>query len=244
MGKTAAILVNYNMPERADAIAEKLSQCRDCDLYLVDNGSDIMPEARHTNVRLLRNVQTTRGWLDGLEVAKAKGEYDYYWFWITSAEYVEDGDILEPLIWEMEHNEAMVAIHPALTTDSTTTWLHMITRGSGRPRRTWMVDNIASLYRAQWYDQIGGFDPRLYMAHGIDLETCYIARKQSRSIYVHDGVLVRKVSNIGYTLGRMNATAQDRLKAAAANMDEVLGERYGAGYWRRLMTEYVTGEML
>jgi len=178
--RIAVLIVNYNMPERADALAEHIKKHTQIpyDMYLIDNGSDIMKPAKYTTVRLPENVQTTNGWLAGLESA-AKKQIDYYayWFLITSANFVDERDPLLPLVELMQSDDDIVGVHPALTKSSTTHWKHLITQGGTEPRQVFMIDNIASLYRADWFDSIGRFDKRLIYGWGIDLETGYIARE-------------------------------------------------------------------
>lgn len=244
--RVAAIITNYNMPERAEALADTIAwRCKDCDVYLVDNGSDIVPPARGTNVRLEKNVQTTRGWLAGLKAADESGlAYDAYWFLITSAEFVGDaGDPLSPMTDLLADDPQAVGVHPALTRDSTTAWGHLITRGGSQPRQTWMIDNIASLYRASWFNAIGRFDPSMIYGWGVDLETCYFARQQGYTLWVHEGVKVKKVTNIGYSMKRMNMTADARSFLASRNMDQVLSMKYGPDWKREILGAYVTGEM-
>lgn len=235
--KVAAVIVNYNMPERADALAEHIKRSAwPVDIYLVDNGSDIQLPARNTNVKVSGNVQTTNGWLAGLRSSDGNGPYFAYWFLITSAEFVNDDDVLLPMAEWMLDNDDVAGVHPALTLDSTTAWGHLKDRGTGIPRQTWMIDNIASLWRADWFNSIGRFDPYLVYGWGIDLETCYKARKAGRTIWVDERVNIKKVTDIGYTMGRMNMGARQRRYLASRNMNEVFTEKYGIDWRRQLCT--------
>jgi len=231
----AIFIVNYNMPERTDALAEHINNRIEWPhvLFVIDNGSDIVPRSKHTNVFLEKNRQTTGGWLAGLEAAESyQKDWLAYWFLITSAEFPEgDGDPLTPMAQFLLDAPNAVGIHPALTSDSTTSWTHLITRGGEKPRRTWMIDNIASLYRADWFDSIGRFDPDLIYAWGIDLETCWKARQQGQSLWIHEGSRIKKVTNIGYNMNRMNMEAGTREMLAGNNMREVLSMRYGLDWW-------------
>lgn len=242
--RTAALITNYNMPERADALADAITwQTKDCDIYLVDNGSDLMEPARNTTVRLDKNIQTTRGWLAGLEAADRSGlDYFAYWFLITSAEFSDQGDPLTPMVELLFEDPQAVGVHPALTTDSTTAWKHLITRGGSQPRQTWMIDNIASLYRADWFNSIGRFDPTMTYGWGIDLETCYKARRAGYTLWVHEGCRVKKVTDIGYTMNRMNMAADVRRFLASRNMDQVLSMKYGTDWRKEILNGYVEKE--
>ncbi len=148
-------------------------------------------------------------------------------------------DPLTPMAQLLVDDANAVVVHPALTEDSTTAWKHMITRGGDQPRRTWMVDNIASLYRADWFHEVGGFDKDLVYGWGIDLELCWWARYLGRSIWIHEGCRVKKVTDIGYAMGRMNMRAEERRVRAGANMAETLRKRYGENWDWQMRNEYV-----
>jgi len=241
------------MPERSDALAEHIIDNMNHNMYdliLVDNGSDQVPPAKHTTIKLPKNKQTCGGWLAGLDYAdflvreKHRPPYFAYWIMITSAEFVNGGDILTPMVeWLAEHENA-VAIHPALTQDSTTAWEHLKSRGLSQPRRTWMIDNIAALYKAEWFDSIGRFDPALTYAWGTDLETCYLARKAGHSIWVDERGLIKKVTNIGYTMNRMGESATDRVHNAYEEAARVLVQRYGEDWEQIIRRRYVLDEWL
>ena len=248
MNRVAIIIPNYNMPERTDALCLSIIKQVKCqyDLYVVDNGSDKQDPSMFTNLWLKPNMQTTAAWRAGLNMATVKAvqegfEYFAYWFLITSAEFPKGGDPLSPMAEWLENNPSAVGVHPALTEDSTTGWPHLITRGGDAPRRTWMIDNIASLYRADWFDK-QWFDPRMIYAWGIDLETCWRARYEDRSLWIDERVKVKKVTNIGYTMDRMNQSADERALKAGQNMNAELERKYGRDFWRRMMQAGVKDE--
>jgi hypothetical protein len=237
--RVAALIVNFNMPERTDALAEYIAANVKwpVDVIVIDNGSDLKAPSKYTALRLDENIQTTGGWLMGLHYADAlarkHGEpYLAYWFIITSAEFVS-GDPLTPMAQYLQANPDAVGVHPALTQDSTTSWGHLKTPGP-----TWMIDNISSLYRADWFDGIGRFDPDMRFAWGIDLETCWKARQQGKGLYIHPDAQVQKVTDIGYRMNRMGMSADERKQLAGQNMAEVLSSRYGPDWWARMTQEY------
>lgn len=101
--RTAAIITNYNMPERTDALVEYIhSHVKSAvDVVVVDNGSDLVPPSQYTTLHLAKNVQTTGGWLAGLD--SLTRDYFAYWFLITSTEFVEglSGDPLTPMVQKL-----------------------------------------------------------------------------------------------------------------------------------------------
>jgi len=237
----AIFIVNYNMPERTDALTDHIKQYVKWpyELFVIDNGSDLVEPSPYTTIKLNENMQTTGGWLAGLEAAERNGKWLAYWFLITSAEFVEHKDPLTPLAASLGRCDELVGIHPGLTKTSTTAWDHMKCRGMDGVRRTWMIDNIASLWRADWFDAQGGFDPALRYAWGLDLELSYKAREQDRWLWIHEGVKVKKVTDIGYTMERMNMTADERRIKAGANMQAILHSKYGEDWNDKMRSEFV-----
>ena len=239
----AAFVVNYNMPERADHLAIHIAKNSDwpVDVFVIDNGSDLVGDALTTTIWLQHNVQTTCGWLSGLEQAVDLEGKDYfaYWFLITSGKFVDQEDVLTPMAQLLWDDAQAVGVHPALTSDSTTAWKHLYDRGTGEPRQTWMIDNIASLYRAKWFDRIGRFDEELIYGWGIDLETCWKARSMGYSLWVDERVQIRKDTDIGYAMGRMRMSAEQRRARASENMAEVLSWRYGENWNWKMREEFV-----
>jgi glycosyltransferase involved in cell wall biosynthesis len=246
MDKVAVIIPTYNMPERTGAIVDHLLKhsSNHIEIIVVDNGS--IPEYRYkpASVFLRDNVQTTNGWLAGLCHADAlerkfNKSFDAYLIGITSTDIPEEsGDVIGKMLEFMNKTYNAVACSPALTPDSTTSWEHMKVAGTGW-RKTWMLDNIFTLYRAAWFNEIGRFDPDFVYAWGSDLETSRIARTEKKSMWICDDIQVRKVTDIGYTMDRMGMTSEDRRVLARKNMDDVMTDKYGSE-WRKLM--YNNGE--
>ena len=243
--RVALFLTNYNMPESVDKMYNHVERhtCVPHDFYICDNASDLVPPSVHTNVWIKgHNKQTTAGWLAGLRAAKRNGEsYAAYLFTITSCDFDGlDGDPLEPLLAHLEADPESVGVHAAVTADSTTSWEHLKARGGdGKPRRTWMLDNLWCMYRAEWFDSIGWFDPELRYAWGVDLETCWQARKAGRSLWVHEGVRVRKITDIAYSMDRMRMSADERRRLAGMNMEIILSQKYGDNWRWRMWNEFV-----
>ncbi len=246
--KTAIIIPNYNMPERTDALVEYIQAHAKAphDIFVVDNGSDLVEPSKYTNVFIEKNCQTTCGWLKGLTASDTVAEHNGYSYFaymimITSTEFVkESGDPLTPLVEFLAKTPQAAVIHAALTRDSTSALdTRMMDRGSGKPRRIYLVDNIAALWRANWLNSIGRFRKELTMGWGVLPETCWKARRDRKTIWIHEGTLIKKVSNIGYTMNRMNMTASERSQLASAEAHRILEPIYGDGFYEKLVYEWV-----
>ncbi len=242
----AIFIVNYNMKERCNALVDHIAQfvVFPYRLFVIDNGSDLVEPSGHTNVWIPENIQTTGGWLAGLKEANKRGKKWFaYWFLITSTEFVDQKDPLTPLANWLIGSPNTAAVHPALTRDSTTAWKHMIARDTGL-RRTWMIDNIASLWRVRDFEALGGWDPDLKYGWGIDLEMCWKARQAEKWLWIHEGCQVKKTTDIGYSMERMNMSAEERTKLAGANMDQTLEKKYGPDWNQKMREEFVEEWML
>lgn len=211
---------------------------------MIDNGSDITEPSKYSNVNIEKNCQTTNGWLKGLEACDKSGEdYLAYMFLITSTAFVTEQDIVSKLAKSFEDKD-VVGVHPSLTQTSTTDWVHLKCRDTEDVRETWMIDNICSMYRADWFNSIGRFDKDMIYAHGIDLEVGLLARRQNKKLLVDDSVKVEKITDIGYTMNRMNMSAKTRRENGYSNMVMVLRNKYGERWEDIIMNEGVTPEML
>lgn len=238
--RVAVILINYNMTENTDKIVLKLKEVTNypTDIIVVDNGSDIIKHSQFTTLSLAKNVQTTNGWLMGLHYADSLSinenfEYFAYIFVITSA-YIDDvkEDIISKLASSL--NSDVVGIHPSLSSDSTTAHKHLYCKKSQSLRDVKFIDNIFSIYRADWFNSIKRFNPYMTYAWAIDIETGHIARSQGKKICVDDQIIIKKITNIGYTMNRMSETAKERNKNASIQMNTYLRNKYGNDYFKLL----------
>lgn len=246
MDRIALILTNYNMLEAVDAIASHVTNYVKwpLDMFIIDNGSNLTKPSKWSTLCLPNNIQTTRGWDAGFRlsdiVADSHGEsYFAYWVMITSLKFLPNsGDVLTPMAELMLSDSNIVGVHASLDENSTTAWKHLKNR-TNAPRQVWMLDNICTLWQADWFNSIGRFDTRMTYAWGVDLETSYLARKQGKRLYVHNEAVVYKETDIGYNMNRMGESADDRRKNAAQQMENILKEKYGDNWSKIIREDYV-----
>jgi hypothetical protein len=248
MNKVAIILLNYNMPERADdAAANILARVQvPYELIVVDNGSDIMEPADSTTLRLSKNVQVSNGFRMGLAYADAiaaweRIEFFAYWFLITSLQFLpdEDYDPLARLLKPMLDNPNVAFVVPTLTPETVTAWEHMRNRGGSGTRETWGTDfYLAGLVRAMWFNAIGGFNPVLRYGWGICSEVNWYTRKAGYSILLHEDVMIQKDTDVAYEMNRMGMTAKDRGTLSSDEMNYILTQKWGEGALEKLGHEY------
>jgi hypothetical protein len=244
MHKTAIVICNYNMPERTDALAEHIYETVKLpyDLIVVDNGSDLVPPSKYSVVRLSRNVQTTNGFLAGLDYADEMGEdYFAYWMFITSAAFFRDDlrDPLEILMPVLESDLMAFAVQPSIKFNYKQAWSDVMSqRQTHKPRRVWGTDYISVLFSAEKLNSIGRYRKELTMMWGVPGECNWKARKNGWHIYIHDGYRMKKDTDVGYTMDRMGMTAKERRSLASAESDKVLEPIYGKNYREKFGSEY------
>jgi hypothetical protein len=249
MNKTAIVLLNYNMPERADdAVANILARVQaPYELIVVDNGSDIMEPADSTTLWLGKNVQVSNGFRMGLAYADAiaaweRLEFFAYWFLITSLQFLpnEDYDPLARLLKPMIDDPEVAFVVPTLTPETNTAWEHMKKReGLTGTRETWGTDfYLAGLVRAEWFNEIGRFNPALRYGWGVCSEVNWYTRKAEKKILLHEDVMIRKDTDVAYEMGRMGMSAADRRTLSSDEMNFVLNEKWGVGALKRLGHEH------
>jgi len=229
------------MPERTDALVEHIYDTVGLpyEMIVVDNGSDLVEPSQYTAVRLDKNAQTTRGFLAGLDYADQMDENFFaYWLFITSAEFKNDPrDPLEILMNLMLKDKKTYAVSPAMTFN-TSAWEYWMKPRGTKPRRVYGVDYIAALINAEKLNAIGRFRKELTFMWGVQGECNMLARKNGWHIYVHDGYIMHKETNIGYKMDRMNMTAKDRSRLAGKERVEILEPIYGKDFGKKFRHKY------
>lgn len=220
--KVAAIIANYNLPERANALSRALSSTR-MEIIVVDNGSQEFPPI-NTAVKLRKNVRLTHAYLAGLAyadgLAAVNGEKFYaYWFLTTSLQFINmDG------VERMAEQLSGDCVYVSPRYEGATRWPHVAMAKAGKTRHM----GGAGMYLAEWFDQNGRFDPRLTHNWGTDYDTSLTAINQGKHGVVVDDVVMEISENYGYKAGVHGMGVDEYHEAARREMDEVLSEKWPA----------------
>lgn len=242
--RTAIIILSYNMPEATDKLVEHILETVKFprDLIVVDNGSDLVEPSKYSTFVIPENVQTTNGFLQGLEYADSLNTYTYYWLIISSAEFISEDkrDPLEVLLPIFDADPNAYCVQPSIIFDligeAWYRWLHP--RKNNMFRREIWTDYISTIFRAEYFNSIGRFRKELTMMWGVPGECNWKARKNGWNIYIADHYSMYKHTNIGYRMDRMNMTAQERRELASAECDRVLIPIYGEDFRDRFGSEF------
>lgn len=112
MKKTAALILNRNMPQLADELGEWLlkQHAAEVDLYVLENGSDVDKHSRHANIILPRSLGPAGGVNEGVRRLKNKG-YEYIWVSYNDARFPTTG-FLTAALATMEQDPAVALVMP------------------------------------------------------------------------------------------------------------------------------------
>jgi len=104
--------------------------------------------------------------------------------------------------------------------------------------KVWGVDCNAVLWRADWFNSIGRYDIKMFYGWGGAMESCWMARRDGKGIYVHHELKTKKHDGIAEEMGRRLVSRAERNSTAFVNMHEILVPRYGKDFLNRLGLEY------
>lgn len=252
MNKVAIIITCHRMPEYVNALCAHIREFVQWpyELITVDIGHDFDAPPKECTISLKKNVHMTNALLiahhyaDALVRAGLSEPFMAYWQ-ITNSMRFRKGDKSDPLTPMMEFmmaNPETAIVSPALAVPSGSAYTCMHNRGTGQIRRVWGVDNIAILLRAGWFDWIGRYDPNLVIGWGPAFETGWIARRDGRGIYVHEGVVMHYDRAIGFKMGRRLGTDKERGERGATEFNKILSAKYGPDFNDKLGNEFVRPE--
>ena len=71
------------------------------------------------------------------------------------------------------------------------------------------------------------------------METSYLARRDGKKLLLINDYQIRKISDIGYNMNRMNMSSNDRYKKARNQVDVHFKKKYGEKYNEILMNSYI-----
>ena len=244
--KVAIVICSYNMWEWADALVEHIYKTVKVpyELIFVDNGSDIVPPSKYTNYWIPKNVQMTRGFMQGVRFADSLDEdFFAYWLLITSCKFYKeyDGvdymkvDPLELLLKVLIDDPKTYAVQPALTFNEGSAWVnHHPPRPARKLRRLWALEPVSVLYNAEHFNRLGRWNEELTMGWGVSAESFWKARKEGLHIYNHDGYVMHKETAIGYEMGRMGMDWKERVKLSSEEVRKYFTPIYGKDYYEVL----------
>lgn len=230
------VLPNYNSPEEADAIVEYLRNKITVSyrLELIDNGSDTAPPSKYSTCILKKNRNKLGGVLTGMCLVS---RYDpkYYWILSTSMKMGEfNGDPLVELISQLNSVEDSVGILPGFV-GNLIHYPHKTMAADPNSRLGYHLTTFGlgafAMYRAEWLDEIGWFDPCLTSSWGVDYEMGHLCEIKKKKLVISD-TFTTTIDDSGKTyyadsLGKYHEECRDE-------MYRVFQRKYGDN-WKEIL---------
>ena len=239
--KPGIVIVSYNMAEAVQQWHRYigLSVNWPIEYIAVDNGSELplnlwIPEERI--LRLSQNLRTTAGVMAGVDYLYQKG-CTHVWPISTSTLPPDETvwhtyDPVERMMQVFSAVEFACAVSPTFIGESKS-WPHqlLLSNGNTNVQHHWLV-GLFAMWEINFLME--NVDRRLSWSWGVDFELSALCRVTNRMMYKHNKVMVQLREGIGYEMNRMTCTQYDREKYARAEMEKVLGDKYGEN-WKKIV---------
>jgi len=238
----AIIIPNCRTPELAQRLIDhidKFTKHPYVGILLNNPSEDITWEGQYT-INVSIPIEMVGAYLMALTFAdtleQLKGiSFFAYWSVLTSLEFLSDMDYLTPMIDILKNDSDAVMVSPEI---EGTAWDTLHPQGHNDIIKAWGVDCNAVLWRADWFNSIGRYDIKMFYGWGGAMESCWMARRDGKGIYVHHGLKTKKHDGIAEEMGRRTMSRIERNTKAAKNMYEILEPRYGKNFLHKLGWEY------
>lgn len=218
------IIVNSNDKENTNKLVEYVSNnCNtDFDIVVIDNGCE-ENQCTNSTLRLNNDINITAAWkigLDYLDILRSTHKKEYFAYCFTSSKVDVSksvGSLTKSIYDSMKNDIRLVGGHPSLSDDSNKTFNYMKCNKDGGMEKIRNIDNIFSIYRASWFDQIGRFSLDLLYTRGIGIELAYIANTGNKYLVLDNDIQIQ------YTEKHKNETNKEHIV-------EYFREKYGHDY--------------
>jgi len=245
----AVIIPNCDTPELAKNISKHIFRNtlivnQNYRVITVNNGSQNLnwEDKLENYITVSFPVEMTHAILLGLHFADAqekllRKKFDAYWILTTSVSFLLEDDYLSPMMKVLFSSDDIVMVSPAI---SGTAW-EELNKSEGYSKSVRAIDNNAVLYKADWFNSIGRYDPDLTCAWGSSLETCWMARRDGKKIIVINDLEMAKDDGIAERMGRRLLSREDRNSRCSEEMHRILGAKYGPNFLEKLRKEFWNG---
>ena len=186
--KTAAFILNHNLPDYTDMLYESLKpyERTDYDLFVIDNGSSKEGKSKHTSLELEENVYFGGGFNAAMQYTLENKEYDSMMF-LNNDLTVHPYNFVKALREEMLSGYDIVSpsfynVEP----DQQCHWRGMRTHHEKEIRRVPFSDFQCPLISRRLLEEVKEIHQSLIMGWGVDFFFALIARDNGWKIGVVD----------------------------------------------------------
>jgi len=202
----AVIIVNRNRPDLTDALVDQVRQMGrelTVDIFVVEMGSDKTLRSRYCSIYY--NDPDFRGKCYGhnvgLRLARARGNYRYFWFLMNDLVFDPDQDALGAMV-------SIADLHPDFAILSPTELTGVHPASTPRPDREFHVvsscDYLSLLIPNDVINQIGFLNPSFKYSWGAIHELSYKIYQRNKKIVYCDTVTMKHLG--GTTYGKVKGS--------------------------------------
>jgi len=190
--KTAAVILNHNLPDYTDMLYESLKpyERKDYELMVFDNGSNDAGRSKYTTHRIEQNVFFGGGFNAAMQMVIESDEYDsllflnndltvhpYNFVSVLRCEMYTGCDVVSPTFYNIE---PLGQCH----------WKTMHNWGATEVRRVPFIDFQCPLISKRLLEEVGEIDPSLLYGWGIDAYFAIVCRQKGWDMGVIDRLCV------------------------------------------------------
>lgn len=203
MSKTAAFILNHNLPDYTNMLYESLKpyEKTDYDLFVIDNGSSKEGKSKHTSLELEENVYFGGGFNAAMQYTLENKEYDsmmflnndltvhpYNFVKALREEMLSGYDIVSPSFYNVEAKQQCF-------------WKTMHSYCDGSIREVPFIDFQCPLISRRLLEEIKEIHQSLIMGWGIDFMFALTAKDKRWKLGVVDGCCVLHHNSLTVKLG-------------------------------------------
>ena len=216
MSKTAAFILNHNLPDYTDMLYESLKpyERTDYDLFVIDNGSSKEGKSKHTSLELEENVYFGGGFNAAMQYTLDNKEYDsmmflnndltvhpYNFVKALREEMLSGYDIVSPSFYNVEAKQQCF-------------WKTMHSYCDGSIREVPFIDFQCPLISRRLLEEIKEIHQSLIMGWGIDFMFALTAKDKRWKLGVVDRCCVLHHNSLTVKLGVAGINIQQYCRLA------------------------------
>ena len=220
--KTAAFILNHNLPDYTDMLYESLKpyERTDYDLFVIDNGSSKEGKSKHTSLELEENVYFGGGFNAAMQYTLENKEYDsmmflnndltvhpYNFVKALREEMLSGYDIVSPSFYNVEAKQQCF-------------WKTMHSYCDGSIREVPFIDFQCPLISRRLLEEIKEIHQSLIMGWGIDFMFALTAKDKRWKLGVVDRCCVLHHNSLTVKLGVAGINIQQYCQRAEGGQYE------------------------
>lgn len=236
--KTAAIILNHNLPDYTDMLYESLKpyERQDYDLFILDNGSSKEGMSKYTSFKLDENVYFGGGFNAAMQFVLEDPQYDSLLFLnndltvhpynfvkvLREVMFIQDPMVDEPSISgpDSPYFDVVSATFYNVEPKGQCHWKSMLGYGQRNTREVPFIDFQCPLLSRRVLQEVGSIDPSLVIGWGIDTYFAIICKKKGWKMGVTDRLSMLHHNSLTVKKGVAGLTMEEYCRKAESGQAE------------------------